>query len=86
MEMKNHESYLEVMKLKAEGMRICDIVHVTGLSRSCVNNWVNREQKPKFATKPDIDSNPIDFLRSLNSNIDDSLRNCEMRIASVAQW
>ena len=75
MEAKNHETYLKVMKLKSEGMRICDIVRITGLGRSCISNWINRESKPKFTSSLELTSNPIEFLQSLNRNIDDSLRN-----------
>lgn len=75
MKSKSREAYLNVLKLNAEGKRICDIVRITGIGRSCVNNWINRKQKPKFVTAIEIPSNPIDFLRYLNNNIDDSLRN-----------
>lgn len=37
---KTKNEYDNVMKLYNSGTRVCDIVTITGLKRSCINNWV----------------------------------------------
>lgn len=71
----NLEVYQEVMKLSRDGMRICDIVKSTGLSRSCVNNWIRRtnvkyaiEELAGFKYKMPLDIDPIKALGIITRN------------------
>lgn len=69
------EKYDLVKKLKSEGMLVKDIVTFTGLTRSCVNNWVNRKRTSyengytkihknyiKIYANQNILVNPLEFL------------------------
>lgn len=78
MKYKTKEQYEEVIKLKADGHTVKRIVELTGLTRSCVNNWVNRGSKihtgiSKCNTKV-LDKTPIEYLNSLNPNISNEER------------
>jgi hypothetical protein len=71
--MKEHDRYLEVMTLKAQNVRIVDIVRQTGLTRSCVNNWVNRGSRINERILNNngvltIIADPIEYIKSLNPN------------------
>lgn len=75
MKYKTNEQHAEVMKLHSNGMRIVDIVSLTGLTRSCVNNWINRGSKIHGNTAQlkysRLDpENPIDSLRIKTSSDD----------------
>jgi hypothetical protein len=77
MNSKTKEQHDEVMKLKAEGYRVVDIVNKTGLTRSCINNWVNRGSKihNEQNIKPKLTNlHPIEYLNSLNKEIEQNLR------------
>jgi hypothetical protein len=73
---KTKEEYELVMSLIKSGMKVCDIVELTGFTRSCISNWVNRgprnfniNRQPKL--KIDYTNyNPVEFLKnkSLTSN------------------
>lgn len=63
------------MKLRAEGNKVYAISKITGINRSCVNNWINRGP-PNYISQPPYISNlePISLLRSLSKDISDIKR------------
>jgi len=77
---KSKEDYYNVIRLKESGMRIVDICRETGLGRSCVNNWCRGANgktftgKSKYNRRISTDSNPVEYLKSLNSEISDEVR------------
>lgn len=66
---KSIEQYEKVIELYSSGTKIHEIVKMTGLGRSCINNWIIRGRKN---TKTTINAtNPIEYLKELNSNNDE---------------
>ncbi len=69
-----NDKYIEVMKLRSSGMKISEIVKVTGLTRSCINNWINRGSPRNEQILSILDNtkmNPIEVLVEMNSTINE---------------
>jgi hypothetical protein len=85
MKLIHNEKYVEAMRLKSNGMRICDIIKILGLKRSCVNNWINRGssqhyrislgKSPRKGSKLPENYDPITYMRELNHGLSDLQRN-----------
>ncbi len=69
-----NDKYVEVMKLRSVGMKISEIVKTTGLTRSCINNWINRgspKNEHMSNISDNIQRNPIDVLIEMSSIINE---------------
>jgi len=78
--MKSDEQYRQVIELKQSGMKIFEIVKITGLTRGCVNNWIRRgsplhEGKLKKFQELDSETTPLEYLKTLNESLTESERN-----------
>lgn len=80
---KSKEEYDTVMKMHSEGIRIVDIVKITGLKRGCVSNWIHNytgksfsfDSSYGFGSRVPDDADPIQYLNNLNPIIPNILRN-----------
>ena len=80
---RSKEEYDNVMNLYSNGYKIVDIVKLTGISRACISNWVNGRSGTSFknhnlygfGSRLGADSDPLEYLKSLNPEISEDLRN-----------
>lgn len=63
-------NYDDVLNFRRSGMKISEIVNETGLSRSCINNWINRGA-PVRAMKNMIEplKSPIELITEMTSDL-----------------
>jgi len=79
MNQKTHEEYLNVLKLKSEGVTISEIARITNLTRSCVNNWIHRGSPSNMhvmmnghPTRLPTTIDPIEAMNIISPIIDDT--------------
>ena len=68
------DQYSTAMRLLGEGKRIIEVVQLTGLTRSCVNNWRRGFGKTHMNENIQIGrtsiEDPVEYLCSMNSLVD----------------